>query len=317
MVDSMEKIQLSVLIPVKDEAESIPLLVQEIQVVLNAQQKINSWEIILVDDGSRDATPSEIKSLISQFRQVKGFRFHYNRGKAEALDFGFQIAQGEFIITMDGDLQDNPKEILALYEKINQGYDLVSGWKKKRYDPWHKRFPSKLFNLTTSLVAGLRLHDYNCGLKIYRSELAKQLRIYGDFHRYIPVMANWRGYRVTEMVVEHRARQHGVSKYGAFRLISGFLDLITLVFLHKFAVKPLHLFGTLGLFFFLFGSGIMGYFGVQWLIERALHVRPLLLIGVTSLLMGIQFISLGLLGEMVNARFDNTRIPQPDELKGT
>jgi hypothetical protein len=204
------------------------------------------------------------------------------------------------VATLDGDLQDDPLEIPKMIKILEDGYDLVSGWKVRRLDPWHKTWPSKLFNLTVSIVCGQRLHDFNCGIKAYRSSVVRFIHLYGDYHRFIPVMAKWQGFRITEMPVAHRARIHGVSKYGVSRLVSGFLDLVSLMFMRSFASKPLHFFGLVGLIFMLVGFGISGYFGYEWFETGALHVRPLLLAGGFSLVMGVQFISLGLLGEMMN-----------------
>jgi glycosyltransferase involved in cell wall biosynthesis len=293
---------LSIVIPVKDEEVNLPLLMNEIIAECTLAQ-IVGYEVLFIDDGSRDKTWSVIEDLKVQHPTlIKAWKFRHNCGKAAALALGFQHAQGELVMTMDGDLQDNPAEIPLLIEKLNEGWDLISGWKKVRHDPWHKTVPSKLFNWTTSQVAGVRLHDFNCGLKLYRREVVETVTLYGDFHRYIPVLAKWNGFRVTEKVVEHRPRIHGVSKYGISRLISGFLDLLTLVFLQRFSRKPLHFFGSIGLLLGLVGMALMGYFGVQWVLTGALHVRPLMVMAITSLILSVQFVSLGLLGEMLNNR---------------
>lgn len=298
---------LSIVIPVKNEAESLAKLFDEIT---DALKPIGlEFEVLVIDDGSNDDTWDVLQNLSGRYAWLKAVRFQYNCGKASALSMGFSLAQGSRVVTMDGDLQDNPFEIPRLLQKLDEGYDLISGWKKQRFDPWHKTLPSKLYNLVVSIVSGIRLHDFNCGLKAYRRQVVAHIPLYGDFHRFIPVMAKWRGFRVTEMVVEHRPRMHGVSKYGVSRLVSGFLDLISLVFLHRFAVKPLHFFGTVGLLFALVGSVIFGYFGVQWLLTGALHIRPLLFIGGVALLMGLQLGSLGLLGEMLNAGMHRASYP--------
>ena len=208
--------------------------------------------------------------------------------------------------TLDGDLQDDPLEIPKMIKILDEGYDLVSGWKIRRLDPWHKTWPSKLFNLTVSMVCGKRLHDFNCGIKAYRRSVVRYIELYGDYHRFIPVMAKWQGFRITEMPVAHRARVHGVSKYGISRLVSGFLDLVSLMFMRSFSTKPLHFFGLVGLLFMLLGLGVCGYFGYEWLQTGALHVRPLLLAGLFALVMSVQFFSLGLLGEMVNGHRKQT-----------
>lgn len=299
--------KLSLIIPVLNEEESLPILMEEIHSELSDFSS-SDFEIILIDDGSKDSSWQVIAELSSKYPIIKGVRFQYNKGKATALAVGFDMADGDIVITMDADLQDNPAEIKPLMEMIESGYDLISGWKKKRHDPWHKTIPSKLFNWVTSKVAGVNLHDFNCGLKAYNKIVVKNVKLYGDFHRYIPVMAHWMGFKVGEKIVEHRARQYGVSKYGVSRLFSGGLDLITLVFLNKWAVKPLHFFGLFGLCFSLIGTAILGYFGVEWIITKTLHVRPLMLMGGFSILMGIQFISLGLLGEMISGQSSKTEI---------
>lgn len=301
---------LSIVIPVKDESENLPALMAEIRSALGDLR----YEVLVIDDGSRDSTWQVLLGLQAEFPWLRARRFQYNCGKAAALSLGFSLAQGRYVVTMDGDLQDNPLEVPKMLSLLDQGYDLVSGWKKRRYDPWHKTWPSKLFNLTVSAVCGQRLHDFNCGLKAYRREVVGHIPLYGDFHRFIPVMARWRGFRITEMTVEHRARLHGVSKYGVSRLVSGFLDLVTLVFLQRFSVKPLHFFGTLGLFCMVLGSGVLGYFGLEWLRTGALHVRPLMVLAGFSLVAGIQFVSLGLLGEMLNNRLRQSDYPVCDHL---
>ena len=290
--------EISLIIPVKDEEESLSHLLKEIKDSLSAWVK-GDYEVLLIDDGSRDGTWSEILKLKEEYSFVRAWKFQYNCGKATALQLGFQEAKGRLVGTLDGDLQDNPNEFEEMASMIESGYDLVSGWKKKRYDPIHKTLPSKFFNLATSAVAGVRLHDFNCGLKLYRSEVVKHLRLYGDFHRFIPVMASWMGFRITEKVVVHRARQYGVSKYGWSRLISGFLDLLSLVFIQFFSKKPLHFFGVIGLLSFTLGFGISSFFLIQWIIEGALHVRPLMVVGMTAMITGVQFLVMGLLGEMI------------------
>ena len=241
--------------------------------------------------------------------RVRGVRFRRNCGKAAALSEGFRRSRGDYVITMDADLQDNPAEIPAILKLLEDGADLVSGWKKKRYDPLHKTLPSKLFNAVTGRVAGLRLHDFNCGLKGYRSEVIKSIDIYGELHRYIPVLAHWNGFSVVEKVVEHRARRFGHSKYGWSRLFNGFFDLVTLVFLHRYTRRPLHLFGSVGLLFTLLGVAILVGFAVDWAITRDLHIRPLMLGGVAFMIVGIQFVSIGLLGEMINNRIADRDLP--------
>ena len=298
--------ELSIVVPAKDEAENLPLLVEEIRAELDAPFG-GSWELLIVDDGSTDGTWAAVRALRDSEPRIRAWRFRHCCGKAAALAHGFARANGKYVATLDGDLQDRPAELAAMRDQLeSEGLDMVSGWKRVRHDPWHKTMPSKLFNFVVSAVAGLRLHDYNCGIKFYRRAVVESVRLYGDYHRFIPAMAHWTGYRVGERVVEHRARVHGVSKYGVSRLVSGFLDLVSLLFLHKFSVKPLHFFGTVGLGFLLLGAAIAVAFFWEWLSTGALHVRPLMVLGMTSLIMGLQFISLGLLGEMINSRADHS-----------
>lgn len=304
---------LSLVIPVKEEEENLPELMKEIVEAITPTGK--SFEVIVIDDGSRDRSWEVLVELSKKYDFLRLFRFQFNCGKADALSLGFSKARGELIATLDGDLQDDPREIPKMMKILDDGYDLVSGWKVHRHDPWHKTWPSKLFNLTVSAVCGKRLHDFNCGIKLYRSSVVRFINLYGDFHRFIPVMAKWQGARVTEMPVAHRARVHGSSKYGVSRLVSGFLDLLTLLFLNKFATKPLHFFGLFGLIFLLFGAVVFGYFGVEWLQTGALHLRPLIVVGGFSLLMGIQLFSLGFLAELFS-RNKKQRYPIAEMVRG-
>lgn len=304
---------LSLVIPVKEEEENLPELMKEIVEAITPTGK--SFEVIVIDDGSRDRSWEVLVELSKKYDFLRLFRFQFNCGKADALSLGFSKARGELIATLDGDLQDDPHEIPKMMKILDDGYDLVSGWKVHRHDPWHKTWPSKLFNLTVSAVCGKRLHDFNCGIKLYRSSVVRFINLYGDFHRFIPVMAKWQGARVTEMPVTHRARVHGSSKYGVSRLVSGFLDLLTLLFLNKFATKPLHFFGLFGLIFLLFGTVVFGYFGVEWLQTGALHLRPLIVVGGFSLLMGIQLFSLGFLAELFS-RNKKQRYPIAETVRG-
>lgn len=304
---------LSLVIPVKEEEENLPELMKEIVEAITPTGK--SFEVIVIDDGSRDRSWEVLVELSKKYDFLRLFRFQFNCGKADALSLGFSKARGELIATLDGDLQDDPREIPKMMKILDDGYDLVSGWKVHRHDPWHKTWPSKLFNLTVSAVCGKRLHDFNCGIKLYRSSVVRFINLYGDFHRFIPVMAKWQGARVTEMPVTHRARVHGSSKYGVSRLVSGFLDLLTLLFLNKFATKPLHFFGLFGLIFLLFGAAVFGYFVVEWLQTGALHLRPLIVVGGFSLLMGIQLFSLGFLAELFS-RNKKQRYPIAETVRG-
>jgi glycosyltransferase involved in cell wall biosynthesis len=301
--------QLTLVIPAFNEAESLPTLLEEIRVICDGNGI--TYEAIVLDDGSTDGTFETVRQAHALDARVHGVRFRRNCGKAAALAEGFRRARGRSIITMDADLQDNPAEIPPLLKMLNDGADMVSGWKKIRHDPWHKTAPSKLFNAVTASASGIKLHDFNCGLKAYRAEVVHSIDLYGELHRYIPVLAHWNGFKVAEKVVEHRARRFGVSKYGWARFTNGLFDLVTLLFLHKYTRRPLHLFGFVGLLFTLLGVGVQVGFAIDWMLSGTLHVRPLMLAGVASMLVGIQFVSIGLLGEMINQRFASSSPPPP------
>ena len=295
-------VDLSVLIPLYNEKESIRELTYEITESL---EKLSiSYEIIFVDDGSRDGSFEEIKSLASSDSHIVGIRFRRNYGKSAALSEGFEISRGNIVATMDADLQDDPAELPALIEKLNEGYDVISGWKKRRKDRWTKKIPSRLFNFVTRLMSGVRIHDFNCGLKIYKADVVKTVRVYGELHRYIPVLAQWAGFRVGEMIVNHRSRKYGSTKFGASRFLKGFLDLLTVMFLGKYNKNPLHFFGILGGALFLIGLIINGYLTYQWFGGIWIGNRPILFLGILMMIVGIQFISLGLLAEMITAGKD-------------
>ena len=287
--------QLSIIIPVLNEKESLKTLVEEIK-----SQCHNKWtyQVIIVDDGSSDGTAEWVQVNFDKY-PLKLIHFRKNRGKASALAAGFEYVHTPYVITMDGDLQDDPIEIDKMIEKLKQGFDLVSGWKIKRKDPLGKTLPSKLFNFTTSIFSGIILHDFNCGFKAYKKEVVKSVELYGDRHRYIPVLAHWQGFKVTEIPVHHRPRLHGKSKYGFGRFANGFFDLLTLLYLEKYSSRPLHVFGVLGLLFFFIGFGILGYFFYLWFIQKGLNLRPLLVGGFIAIVVGIQVVSIGLLGEMI------------------
>lgn len=291
--------QLSIIVPLYNEAESLQELYDRCLTEIQTLQI--TYEIIFIDDGSTDQSAEIITRLHEQDPCVKLIQFRHNYGKAAGLSVGFAHAIGEIVITMDADLQDDPAEIPHLIAKINEGWDLVSGWKKERKDPLSKRLPSKVFNFVTGLMTGLKLHDANCGLKAYRIEAIEALypQIYGEMHRYIPILAHLGGFRVTEMVVRHHPRKHGRSKYGLWRFFAGFFDLITVLFLSTYTKRPLHFFGLIGIIFGFIGSVIALYFLGVWLIEGALRVRPMLLLAVFLALIGMQFFSMGLLGEMI------------------
>ncbi|MBT3324123.1 glycosyltransferase family 2 protein [archaeon] len=287
--------KLSIIIPAYNEEDNILPLYKEI---LKNIPKKYSYEIIFIDDGSTDSTLKNIKAI--KDKNIKSISFRKNFGKAEGLNTGFKEATGDIIITMDADLQDNPKEIPNFIKKINEGYDLVSGWKYNRLDPLGKRVPSKLFNKLTRILTRVNLHDFNCGFKAYKKEVAKSLKLYGEMHRYIPAMASWQGFKVGEIKVDHRERVHGVSKYGWERLIKGLLDLCTITFLGSYQRSPLHLFGTIGLAATAEGILIGTYLTIKWFEGYPLSNRPLLLLAVLLIVLGIQILSLGLIAEMIN-----------------
>ena len=289
--------RLSVVVPAYNEAESLPELHRELQAALDPLDM--TWEVLYVDDGSRDGTDRAIERICAEDPRARGILLSRNFGKSAALATGFKAVRGTLVCTMDADLQDDPAELPKLFTVLDQGFDLVSGWKVKRRDPLTKRLPSKLFNTVTSAVAGVRLHDFNCGFKLYRREVVDALEVYGELHRFLPALAHWRGFRVGEVGVNHRPRRFGQSKFGASRFVNGFLDLLTAAFISTSALKPLHVFGRIGLAFFLVGFGLAVWFVVQWAHGEPLRVRPLMLFGAASVLLGIQFILMGLLGEMI------------------
>jgi glycosyltransferase involved in cell wall biosynthesis len=293
---------LSIVIPLKDEAESIPELCAWIERVVNANNY--SYEVILVDDGSTDHSWQVIQQLRSSNSNIKGIRFQRNYGKSAALNEGFKAASGSVVVTMDADLQDSPDEIPELYCMIvNEGYQLVSGWKKKRYDnTFTKNIPSKFFNAATRNMSGIPLHDFNCGLKAYNIKVVKSIEVYGEMHRYIPVLAKWAGFRkIGEKVVEHRKRKYGVTKFGWSRFVNGFLDLTTISFVGKFGKRPMHFFGLWGTLSFLIGLGISIYLVVSKFInpEFALTNRPAFFIALTIMLIGTQLFLAGFIGELI------------------
>ena len=290
--------KVSIVIPLLNENDSLTPLMEAIDASLSSA--VIGYEVLFVDDGSSDASYATIGTLHRRYgAKVRAIRFSRNYGKAAALAVGIEAASGDSIVTMDADLQDDPAAIPDMVALLDKGYDVVSGWKKKRYDPLTKTLPSKLWNFATSLVAGVKLHDFNCGFKAYRAAAAKSLEIYGERHRYLPVLAAWNGYKITEMVVPHHPRKFGKSKYGFGRGVKGIFDLLTLLFLRKYMKNPLHFFGLLGLIFAALGGAVLAYFGVEWIVVRQMHIRPLMLLSMGAIIMGIQFMSIGLIGEMI------------------
>lgn len=298
---------LSIVIPVFNEVSSLDVLHGELDDVGRGQGY--EMEIIFVDDGSTDDSWCVIGKLAAASPWVRGIRFRRNFGKAAALSAGFRAARGEIIVTLDGDLQDDPREIPGFLADLAGGYDVVSGWKKVRHDPWHKVIPSRIFNWLVSALTGVVLHDHNCGMKCYRREAVQEVRIYGELHRFIPVLVAARGFRVGERVIQHRPRPFGRSKFGVNRFVKGFLDLLTVKFLTGFGQRPLHLLGTVGLVSFLIGLLLLVYLAIAWLVSRTvptldvvhLHQRPALYYSLALFLMGGQLMSIGFLGELLTA----------------
>ena len=294
--------QLSLIIPLKNEAESLPELEAWIRRVAEGQGL--SYEIIFIDDGSTDDSWAVIERLKAANPNIRAIKFRRNYGKSAALQVGFQAALGDVVITMDADLQDSPDEIPELYRMIVEDkFDLVSGWKKVRHDPLEKRLPSKIFNAVASQMSGIRLHDFNCGLKAYRQAVVKAVEVYGEMHRWIPVLAKWAGFaKIGEKVVEHRKRQYGSSKYGWERYINGFLDLLSVYFVGKFGKRPMHFFGTLGVLFFFVGFVFLAYLSWAKIVynEYGIADRPLFYFGILALIIGSQLFLTGFIAEIVN-----------------
>ncbi|NIA30970.1 MAG: glycosyltransferase [Actinobacteria bacterium] len=292
--------EISLVIPLYNEEESLVELHHQIKNVMARLEK--SYEIIFIDDGSTDKSAGIIEDLHKQDEHVKLIQFRKNYGKSAGLAAGFKAASGDFVITMDADLQDDPAEIPNLLNKLQEGYDLVSGWKKVRHDPLSKRLASKVYNYFTSIFSGIRLHDFNCGLKAYKVDVVKSMNVYGELHRYLPVIAHRNGFRVTEIPVKHRARKYGRSKFGGARFARGAFDLMTITFLTRYKKRPLHLFGLLG--FIFFSAGLLVSIWLTWeriVLNKYLSSRPMLFLGVLLIIVGVQFFSIGLLGEMITA----------------
>ncbi|MBA9079325.1 glycosyltransferase family 2 protein [Rufibacter quisquiliarum] len=301
------KVDISVVIPLLNEAESLPELTQWINRVMVSHGFI--YEIILVDDGSTDASWRVIQELAQRDQNLKGIRFNRNYGKSAALNVGFKETTGRVVITMDADLQDSPDEIPALYQMIvEEEYDLVSGWKKKRFDPLSKTLPTKLFNAATRKISKIKLHDFNCGLKAYDARVVKSIEVYGEMHRYIPVIAKWNGFsKIGEKVVQHRERKYGTTKFGLERFMYGFLDLMSITFVSKFKKRPMHFFGSLGFVCFLVGFlitmlliGEKMYYSFQNLPVRDVTDQPLFFLALVALIIGVQLFLAGFMSEMVS-----------------
>lgn len=290
----------SVVVPLKNEEATVAELFEKVAGVMS--QIGRRFEVVFVDDGSTDRSFEVLKDLHAKNPGVvRVVRFRRNKGKAAALAAGFELSEGRIIITMDADLQDDPAEIPRFLEALAAGADLVTGWKKRRHDPWHKVIPSRVFNFVVSTVAGLRLHDYNCGFKAYRREVVEEIAIYGELHRYIPFLANARGFEVREIPVQHHPRKSGRSKYGLERYMRGFFDLFTVIMLTRFSRKPLHLFGGIGAFLFTIGLLINMWLTWIWFWGASIGQRPLLFLGVLLMVVGVQIFTIGLIGEMINS----------------
>ena len=303
------KLDISVVVPLYNEEESLPELVAWIDRV--AQNNKLSYEVIMVDDGSSDNSWAAVEQLKERYPAIKGIRFARNYGKSAALYCGFEKAEGEVVFTMDADLQDSPDEIPEMRRMIlEDGYDLVSGWKKKRYDPAGKRFPSKFFNFTARIVSGIKLHDFNCGLKAYRRRVIKSIEVYGEMHRYIPILAKHAGYkRIGEKVVQHQERKYGVSKFGMERMVKGYLDLISVSFMSHFGRSPMYFFGSLGTIMFLLGGGTTVWVIAAKLYKQAMGLplravtdQPLFFVAILAVILGVQLFLAGFLGELINRR---------------
>lgn len=298
---------LSVIVPLLNEEESLPELTAWIARVTEAQGY--TYEVILVDDGSTDGSWDVIESLRAKNDCIKGIRFQRNYGKSAALNEGFRASRGNVVITMDADLQDSPDEIPVLYQMISEsGFDLVSGWKKVRHDPWSKTLPSRFFNWVTSKVSKIKLHDFNCGLKSYRSQVVKSIEVYGEMHRYIPLIAKWSGFnKIGEKVVQHHARKYGISKFGVGRLITGGLDLASILFVGKYGKRPMHLFGSWGIFCFLFGFIVSFYLAISKIFfdRTGFTQRPLFFVALVAMILGTQLFVTGFIAEMISRNDPN------------
>ena len=298
---------LSIVIPVYNEVESLDALLAEIDEV--AREHKYDVDLIFVDDGSRDGSWEVIRRLAASDSRVRGIRFRRNFGKSAALSAGFRAARGELVMTLDADLQDDPHEIPRFLAAVDQDLDVISGWKKIRHDPWHKVMPSRVFNAMVSWLTGVHLHDHNCGMKCYRREVLGEVRLYGELHRFVPVLAHAKGFRVGELVIQHRERKFGYSKYGVRRFVKGFLDLLTVKFLTGFGQRPQHLLGAIGLFCFLLGGIGLTYLSAYWIVGQIwpspthlpLHQRPAVLYSLGALLLGGQLMSIGFLAELIIA----------------
>ena len=308
----------SIIVPVYNEAESLPKLYALVVENINksiSDGLISDYEMWFINDGSSDDSENVIKKINSENNKIHLISFRRNFGKAAALQAGFRHCNGDIVITMDADLQDDPAEIEKFINKLDEGYDLVSGWKYNRLDPLEKRLPSKLFNKTTATLSGVHIHDFNCGFKAYRKEVVKSIDVYGELHRYIPVLASRKGFRITEIVVKHHKREFGKSKYGFERYLRGLFDSLTTSFLSKYYDRPMYFFGRLGLLLFVIGFIICGYLSILWFSGETIGNRPLLLLGVLCIILGVQSVATGFIGDMIvdstyRSRYDESHIKE-------
>lgn len=302
---------ISVVIPLYNEESSLSELTDRIVSALEER----SFEIIFIDDGSTDQSWETIRSISEKHSEVRGIRFRRNYGKSDAMQAGFLRARGRYVVTLDADLQDDPNEIPELIRLLEQGYDLVSGWKKVRHDPLSKTVPSRFFNAVTRFTTGIHLHDFNCGLKAYRREVTDSIYLYGEMHRYVPLLAKWKGFdRITEKEVKHHPRKYGKTKFGISRFLNGFLDLVTLLFVSRYMQRPMHFFGSFGVLFLISGGAISIYLSyLKIFMSQPLANRPLLFLGILLIILGVQFFSIGFLGEMINRWHIRSRRPEHSE----
>jgi glycosyltransferase involved in cell wall biosynthesis len=290
--------RVSILVPLLNEEESLVTLARQIIDVFENMSP--DYEILFIDDGSTDNSLKVVKDLSKSNNKIRYISFRKNYGKSAALNVGFKNVTGDVIVTMDADLQDDPSEIPNLLQELQKGYDLVSGWKKKRHDPFIKKYSSRFFNYVTKLMSGIKIHDFNCGLKAYKKAVVKSISVQGELHRYIPVLADWKGFKVSEVVVKHHPRRYGKTKFGISRFFKGFIDLITVIFTTRYIKRPLHFFGMLGAASFIVGFVIDAYLSILWFLDKIhLSNRPLLFLGTVLIIVGVQFFSLGLIGEML------------------
>ncbi len=289
--------KLSLVIPLYNEEESINPLVNEIKKALKLIDI--SFEVVFVDDGSSDKSLEILKEICKQDRRFRYVSFRKNYGKSAALQIGFNNVTGDVVVTMDADLQDDPNEIPNLLKKLDEGFDLVSGWKKIRHDPFIKKYSSRFFNFVTGMISGIKIHDFNCGLKAYRKEVTENVKVYGEMHRYVPVLASWGGFKVSEIAVKHQPRRYGKTKFGISRFFKGFVDLITVTFITRYIKRPMHFFGFFGALASVVGLAINVYLTYDWIRGHSLSNRPMLFLGMLLIIVGVQLFSVGLLGEML------------------